>query len=95
MENVRNRTKRESFRKNRTDKVIKQQSGLFFSGFQKSFENYDGYTFKQNEVLMDRPIYLGFSELELSELLLYETYYDLVLNKKNFNCIIWILFASY
>ena len=33
-------------------------------------------TFKQNEVLMDKPIYLGFSVLELSKLHLYETYYD-------------------
>ena len=39
-------------------------------------ENYDRYTFKQNEVLMDKPIYLGFSVLELSKLHMYETYYD-------------------
>ena len=31
---------------------------------------------KKNEVLMDKPIYLGFSVLELSKLLMYETYYD-------------------
>ena len=37
---------------------------------------YDSYIFKQNEVLMDKPIYLGFSVLELSKLLMYETYYD-------------------
>ena len=41
-----------------------------------SYENYDSSTFKQNEVLMDKPIYLGFSVLELSNLLMYETYYD-------------------
>ena len=41
-----------------------------------SYENYDSYTFKQNEVLMDKPIYLGFSVLELSKLLMYETYYN-------------------
>ena len=34
------------------------------------------YTFKQNEVLMDKPIYLGFSVLKLSKLLMYETQYD-------------------
>ena len=31
---------------------------------------------KKNEVLMDNPIYLGFSVFELSKLLMYETYYD-------------------
>ena len=30
----------------------------------------------KNEVLMDKPIYLGFSVLELSKLLMYERYYD-------------------
>ena len=49
---------------------------MTFNGIHKSNENYDSYTFKQNEVLMDKPIYLGFSVLELSKLLTYETYYD-------------------
>ena len=34
------------------------------------------YTVRQNEVLLDKPIYLGFTVLELSKLLMYETYYD-------------------
>ena len=34
------------------------------------------YTIKQNQVLMVRPIYLGFAVLDLSKLLMYETYYD-------------------
>ena len=37
---------------------------------------YDSFTFKQNEVMMDKPIYLGFSVLELSKLLMYESFYD-------------------
>ena len=49
---------------------------MTFNGIHKSYENCDSYTFKQNEVLMDKPIYLGFTVLELSKLLLYETYYD-------------------
>ena len=76
MEKVRNRIKIEFIRKDDTDKIIKQQSELTFNGIHKSNENYDSYTFKQNEVLMDKPMYLGFSVLELSKLLMYETLYD-------------------
>ena len=76
MENVRNRLKIKFIKKDGHREIIKQQSKLTFNGIQKSYENCDSYTFKQNEVLMDKPIYLGFSVLELSKLLMYETYYD-------------------
>ena len=76
IENVRKRCKIESIKKHDTDQIIKQQSKLTFKGFQKSYENCDGYTFKQNEVLVDKPIYLGFAILELNKLHMYKTYYD-------------------
>ena len=76
MENVRNRIKVEFIKKYDTNNIIEQQSNITFNGIHRTYENYDRYTFKQNEVLMDKPIYLGFSVLELSKLLLYETYYD-------------------
>ena len=78
MENVRNRLKIKIIKKDNYRKIIKQRSKLTFNGFNKSCENCDSYTFKQNEVLMDKPIYLGFSVLELSKLLMYETYYDIL-----------------
>ena len=78
MENVRNRLKIKFIKKDEYREIIKQQSKLTFNGIHKSYENYDSYTFKQNEVLMDKPIYLGFSVLELSKLLMYETYYDIL-----------------
>ena len=53
MENVRNRVKVEIINKDDTDIIIKQQSKMTFNGIHKSYENYDSYTFKQNEVLMD------------------------------------------
>ena len=76
MENVRNRLKIKIIKKDDHREIIKQQSKLTFNGIHKSYETCDSYTFKQNEVLMDKPIYLGFSVLELSKLLMYETYYD-------------------
>ena len=76
MENVRNRCTKDFVKKDETDKIIKQQSKLTFNGIHKSYENCDSYTFKLNEVLMDKPIYLGFAMLELSKLHMYETYYD-------------------
>ena len=76
MENVRNRLKIKFIKKDDYREIIKQQSRLTFNGIHKSYENCDSYTFKQTEVLMDKPIYLGFSVLELSKLLMYETYYD-------------------
>ena len=76
MENVRNRLKIKFIKKDNYRKIIEYQSQLTFNGFHKSYENCDSYTIKQNEVLMDKPIYLGFTVLELSKLLMYETYYD-------------------
>ena len=56
--------------------MMKQQLKLIFNDFHKSYTNYDSYNFRQNEVLMDEPIYLGFVSLELSKLHMFETYYD-------------------
>ena len=76
MENVRNRLKIKFIKKDDYREIIKQQSKLTFNGIHKAYENCDSYTFKQNEFLVDKPIYLGFTVLELSKLLMYETYYD-------------------
>ena len=76
MENVRNRLKIKFIKKDNYRKIIEYQSKLTFNGIHKSYDNSDSYTIKQNEVFMDKPIYLGFSVLELSKLHIYETYYD-------------------
>ena len=76
MENVGNRLKIKFIKKDDYREIIKQQSELTFNGIHKSYENWDSYTFKQNEFLMDKPIYLGFTVLEISKILMYETYYD-------------------
>ena len=76
MENVSNRLELEFTKKDDYEKIINQQSRLNFSDIHKSYENCDSYRFKQIEVLMDKPIYLGFAILKLNKLLMYETYYD-------------------
>ena len=57
---------------------MKQQSKLTFNRIHKLYENCDRFTYKQNEVLLDKPIYLGFTVLELSKLHMYEAYYNLL-----------------
>ena len=76
MENVRKRLKIKFIKKDNYREIIKKQSKMTFNGIHESYGNCESYTFKQNEVLMDKPIYLGFTVLELSKLLMYETYYD-------------------
>ena len=73
LENVRNRLELELFTKDNVKKIINQQSKLTFDGIHKSYENCDSYTFKQNQVVMDKAIYVGFAILELSKLHMYET----------------------
>ena len=78
MEIVRNRLKIKFFKKDNYRKIIEYQSKITFNGIHKSYEKCDSYTFKQNEVLMEKPIYLAFAVLELSKLLMYETFYDIL-----------------
>ena len=68
--------KKKFIKKDANEKVIIQQSKLTFSGIHKSYTFYDRYTFKQNEIFMDKPIYLGFTILKLSKLITYEPYHD-------------------
>ena len=74
MENVRNRCKIEIIKRDKYDKILKQQRNLTFNGIHKCFSNCDSYLFKEHEILMDKPIYLGFAIFELSKLHMYETY---------------------
>ena len=73
---MRKKIRLEFIKKDENEKCIEQQSKLTFNGIHEAYQNCDSYTFKQNEVLMDKPIYLVFTILELNELHLYETYYD-------------------
>ena len=76
MENVRNRCKLAFIKRDEYDRILKQRRKLTFNGIHKGFNNCDSYLVKEHEILMDKPIYLGFAILELSKLHMYETYYD-------------------
>ena len=76
MEDVRNRIKVESAKNTDERKILRFQSRLDFDGIHKSYQDYDTYSFKSNVIKIEKPIYLGYTILELSKLLMYETYYD-------------------
>ena len=80
------------FKKDNVKKIINQQSKLTFDGIHKSYENCDSYTFKQNQVVMDKAIYVGFAILELSKLHMKPImiHYNHILVKKTYNYIIFI-----
>ena len=76
LENVRNRSRLEIIKKEDLKNNIKQQSKLTFNDIHKSYENCDSNSFKRNQVVMDKAIYVGFAILDLCKLHMYETYYD-------------------
>ena len=97
-ENVRKRVIKEFIKKDDYEKIREQQSKMTINGVHKSYENYDSFTIKQNEVLTDKPISLGFTILKLVELLMNETYYDKLqpfFEGKDYYCIIWLVIVLY
>ena len=75
MENVRDRTNLEFIPHTNIDQIIKIQSKLSFKGITNHYSEFSVYKFDKEKVIFDKPIYLGFSVLELSKLLMYEFYY--------------------
>ena len=72
-EKSRNCLRLELFKKDEKKDTFKEQSKLTFIGIRHSYENCYSYTFKQNELLMGKPIYVGFNFLEVSKLHKIET----------------------
>ena len=75
MENVRDRTNLEFIPHTNIDQIIKRQSKLSFKGITNHYSEFSVYKFDKEKVIFDKPIYLKFSVLELSKLLMYEFYY--------------------
>ena len=64
MENVRNCLRFEFIKKIEYEKIVKQLSKITLNGIHNSYENYDSFLFRKIEVIMDKPLYLGFAVLE-------------------------------
>ena len=75
MENVRDRTNLEFIPHTNIIQIIKRQSKLSFKGIVNHYSEFSVYKFDKEKTVFDKPIYLGFSVLELSKLLMYEFYY--------------------
>ena len=74
MENVRERVNLEFIDHSQIQQILKRQSKLSFKGIMDHYSKFS--VFDKEKVIFDKPIYLGFSVLELSKLLMYEFYYN-------------------
>ena len=75
MEIVRDRTNLEFIDHSQTNQFLKTQSKLSFKRIINWFEIFSVYKFDKEKTFIEKPIYLGFSVLELSKLLMYEFCY--------------------
>ncbi len=78
MENVRGRINIDFIENDKTEEILKRQSKLTLKTISKNFGLFSVFHYLKNQVKFDKPIYLGFTVLELSKLLMYEMYYDVL-----------------
>ena len=84
MGNVRERVNLEIIPHTNIDQTIKTQSKLSFKGINMPYSTFSLYKFDKEKTVFDKPIYLGFSVLEPSKLLMYEFYYHIL--QPYYNC---------
>ena len=72
IENVRDGTNLEFIDHSQIYQLIKRQSKLSFKGIIYHYSKFSVYKFDKEKTVFDKPIYLGFSVLELNQLLMYE-----------------------
>ena len=61
-----------------THRKLNRQSKLSFDDKTAEYEKFSLYSFNRETIKFKKPIYVGFSKLELSKLLMYEWYYDIM-----------------
>ena len=76
LENVRDRVNLEFNDHSRIQQIIKRQSKLSFKGIVDWYSVFSVYKFDKEKTVFDKPMYSGFTVLELSKLLIYEFYYN-------------------
>ena len=76
MENVSDRVNLEFIDHSQIKQLIKRQFKLSFKRFVDWYSVFSVYTFDNEKTVFGKPIFLGFSVLELSKLLMYEFYYN-------------------
>ena len=75
MENVRERVNIQILPHTNIDQIIKRQSKFSFKGIINHYSEFSVHKYDKEKTVFDKQIYMGFSVLELSKLLMYEFYY--------------------
>ena len=76
IENIRKRLNLDLIEKSDTHRILNRQSKLSFDYKIAEYEKFTLYSFNKESIKITKPIYVGFSVLELSKLLMYERYYN-------------------
>ena len=76
IENIRKRLNLDLVDKSDTNRILKRQSKLSFGNKIAENEKFSLFSFNKESIKFIKPIYVGFSVLELSKLLMYEWFYD-------------------
>ena len=76
MENVRDRVILEFIDHTQIQQIVKRQYKLSFKGIVDWYSVFSVHAFGKEKTVFDKPLYLGFTVLELSKLLMYEFYYN-------------------
>ena len=85
MENVRERVNLDIIPHTNIDQIIKRQSKLSFKGINMHYSTISLYRFDKEKIVFDKPIYLGFSVLELSKMLICELDNFVALRSKSYS----------
>ena len=76
IENIRKRLNLDLIEKSDIHKILNRQSKLSFDDKIAEYEKFNLYSFNKETIKFTKPMYVGFSVLDLSKLLMYEWFYD-------------------